>query len=93
MEGCKMTHPLYQAIDAAILEHGWPDDLAMLSLTNPPHGCRVISAHVSLGEIAGEGCYRGTAGTLTNALEAARAEQAKYVAPIKFAPEYLRSVK
>jgi predicted ATPase with chaperone activity len=88
-----MTHPTLTAIDDAIATHGWPDDVAMISLTNPPHGCRVISAHVTLGEIAGDGAYRGTAGTLTNALEAARLEHAKYVAPIKFAPDYLRSVK
>lgn len=87
-----MTHPLFTAIDAAIAEHGWPDDLAMISVCNPPHGCRIITAHVTLGEIVGEGAHRGTSGTLTNALAAAQAEQAKYTAPITFAPAYLRSV-
>lgn len=73
-------------VDALVARLGWPDDVAMIALTNPPHGCRVISVTVTLGEIAGNGAYRGTAGTLTNALELAKLEQSKVVEPLRFTP-------
>jgi hypothetical protein len=78
-----MTHPLYAAIDAAIAQHGWPDDAKHIGIN-----CPALEPHrfsVTLGKFGDPAnSFMGVSDTLANA--AAMAHEQQSMKPLRFTP-------
>ena len=78
-----MTHPLYEAIQAAIDEHGWPDDAKHIGLAHPGMGETRFS--VTLGKFGDiVNVFMGVGASVTDA--AAMAYEQQSFKPMRFTP-------
>ena len=79
-------HPLYAAIQAAIDEHGWPDDCKHIGIN-----CPALEPHrfsVTLGKFGDPAnSFMGVSDTLTNA--AAMAVEQQSLKPMRFVPSFV----
>lgn len=79
-----MTHPLYQAIDAAIAEHGWPDDAKCIVV----YPALEMPCSVTLGKFGRPNDDRTAMGA-TLAEAASKAASIGMTEVIRFLPNYV----